>query len=252
MASLKIRNLKIGEGLPKIAVPITGKREDEILNILRKIDFEKVDLVEWRADFFKDVLDIEKLLKVLKILRGKLGDTPLIFTFRTPGEGGEKDISKDDYIGLNKYIARSKLVDIIDIEIFYLGEKAKDLIKEIQNEGLFVIGSNHDFLKTPSEEDMLCKLKSIEKSGADILKMAVMPKTSGDVLKLLKLTDRMKSKTKKPLVTMSMGELGKISRISGQVFGSSISFGALDNLSAPGQIPVDELFNILNTMKIDN
>lgn len=252
MASLKIRNLKIGEGLVKIAVPITGKKEDEILNILRKIDFKKVDLVEWRADFFKDVLDIEKLLKVLKALREELGDTPLIFTFRTPGEGGEKGISKDYYIQMNRRVAQSKMVDIIDIEVFYLGKETKDLIGEIQSEGVFVIGSNHDFLKTPSEDDMISILETIEKSGADILKLAMMPRTSGDVLKLLRITERMKTRTKKPLVTMSMGELGKISRISGQVFGSSISFGALDNLSAPGQIPVDELFNILNTMRIDN
>lgn len=249
MASLEIRNLKIGQGLPKIAVSITGSTRSEIEDIVRGIDLEKVDLVEWRADFFLDIFDRKKLLEVLYFLRKKL-PIPIIFTFRSLEEGGERDISIEEYIDINKTVAKSKIIDIIDIEVFKIEKDIKNLIKEIQESGSYVIASNHDFSKTPSKEDMTFKLETMEKTGADILKIALMPKTSGDVLRLLDVSNQMKNRTEKPLVTISMGELGKISRVSGGVFGSSISFAALEKTSAPGQITVDELFNMLEWMKI--
>lgn len=246
MKIIKVRDINIGEGIPKIAVSITGRTKEEIVDIVGRIDIEKVDIVEWRGDFFKDVLDKDKVLEVLEILRKSLKNTPMIFTFRTKKEGGEKEISEDYYYLLNKTIGKSKNVDIIDIEIFSNLEKVEALIKSIQKEEIFVIGSSHDFSKTPSEEEMISKLKQLESLGSDILKLAVMPKDSDDVLRLLNMTNKMKSHIKKPIVTISMGSLGLISRISGELFGSSISFGALDEKSAPGQIPVDDLFNILN------
>lgn len=246
MNSLKIKDLMIGEGIPKIAVSITGRTEEEILDIISIIDKRKVDLVEWRADFFRDILDMKKVLAVLKSIRERLIDVPIIFTFRTEKEGGEMTIPIDYYIHLNMDIAESQMVDIIDIEVFSIYKEKEDLIETIHEKGVYVIGSNHDFLITPSEDEMILKLKSIEEAGADILKLAVMANTSEDVLSLLNITNKMKIQTKKPLITMSMGKLGIISRISGEVFGSSITFGALDKANALGQISVDKLFDILN------
>lgn len=245
MDSLNVRGLVIGRDKPKLAVPIIGRTEEEIIKIADKIDKDKVDLVEWRVDFFSDVLDTKKVLEVLQTLRKSLIDTPIIFTFRSKAEGGEIQVPIDYYLNLNKTIARAKLADLIDIEIFSRSIDVEDLIRTIHKEGIPVIGSNHDFLKTPSKEDMIRRLKLSEKMGADILKLAVMPKTPEDVLRLLSISNEMKSHLKKPIVTISMGELGTISRISGGVFGSSITFGALDKLSAPGQIHVDKLFDIL-------
>lgn len=245
MKTIKIRNLIIGEGIPKIAVSITGSTEKEIVEILDKIDLKKVDIVEWRGDFFTDILDMDKVLSMLKLIRGFVKDSPIIFTLRTKKEGGEKEISTDYYYLLNKLVAESRIVDMIDIEMSLNSKEIEELIKTIHGEGVFIVGSSHDFSKTPSKEKMIYKLNQIANMGADILKLAVMPKTSEDVLRLLKITNEMKNYTKKPIITISMGSLGIVSRISGQVFGSCITFGALDKKSAPGQIPVDSLFHIL-------
>ena len=84
---------------------------------------------------------------------------------------------------------------------------------------------------------------------ADILKIAVMPKNRQDVLTLLAATEEMERKdAKSPLVTMSMGGLGVISRCAGESFGSSITFGAAEKASAPGQLEVSELKKILDTI----
>lgn len=248
MSSLKIRDLIIGQGIPKIAVSITGKTEKEILDIIRKIDKTKIDLVEWRVDFFEDLLDIKRVLEVLRLIRKQLIDKAIIFTFRREKEDVERRISTDYYINLNKTIAELGMVDLIDLEVFSIYEEIKDLIEIIHEKGIFVIGSNHDFLKTPSEDEMIEKLRSIEETGVDILKLAVMANSSADVLRLLNVTNKMKVQAKKPIVAISMGKLGIISRISGQIFGSSITFGALDSLSAPGQISVDELYKVLKLL----
>lgn len=245
MKIIKVKNISIGEGKTKVAVSISGKSKEEILDIAKKIDIEKVDMVEWRGDFFKDIFHMDKVLEVLELLRQALNNTPIIFTFRSKKEGGEREISEDDYYYLNKEVGKSKLVDLIDVEIFSKEDRVKELMEFIKKQNIFVIGSSHDFLKTPSEEKMILKLKKLEDLGADILKLAVMPNEPKDVLSLLNISNEMKNHSNKPVITISMGSLGMVSRICGNTFGSSVSFGSLDKKSAPGQIPVDELYKIL-------
>ena len=78
--------------------------------------------------------------------------------------------------------------------------------------------------------------------GADLLKLAAMPQNPGDVLTLLSATWEMKEKyARQPLITMSMGGTGLVSRLTGEVFGSALTFGSAGVASAPGQIGVQEL-----------
>ena len=84
--------------------------------------------------------------------------------------------------------------------------------------------------------------------GADLPKYAVMPRTPGDVLALLAATWEASSEIG-PVITMSMGELGKITRAEGGVFGSCLTFGAGLNASAPGQIDAENLRAILEDLQ---
>lgn len=248
MQTIKVKDIIIGQGIPKIAVSIIGTSLEEIIESIGAIPREKVDIVEWRADFFRDIFSIEKVLDTLKLMRKKLIDMPLIFTFRTKEEGGEKEIDMEYYTLLNTAVASSGDVDLIDIQISLDEDIVKENIDKIHGEDIFVIGSNHDFLKTPKKEEMIDRLKTMDKLGADILKIAVMPKDTSDVLDLLSLTDEMRKTTQRPIITISMGRLGLISRISGETFGSSLTFGAIGKTSAPGQIPVEKLFQILHSI----
>jgi 3-dehydroquinate dehydratase-1 len=108
-----------------------------------------------------------------------------------------------------------------------------------------VIGSYHNFDATPSDEELEKRLEIIAASGVDIPKMAVMPQDKMDVLRLMTFTLREQQKLGKPLITMSMGKLGSISRVSGEAFGSSVTFGSIGQESAPGQIPVNKLEEML-------
>ena len=243
-----VRNVKIGEGIPKICVPIVGRTRNEIIDEAKEILALPADLVEWRADWFEDVFDFEQVKSVLNSLREILGKNPGLFTFRTAKEGGERAIEDITYIALNKVAAESGKVDLLDVELF-AGDTVVDEVLNIAHQNhVKVIASNHDFEKTPSKEEMISRLQKMEEMGADILKIAVMPKSSKDVLTLLSTTEEMHELTEKPVVTMSMSDIGVVSRVSGELFGSAITFGAAGKASAPGQIPAEELRNVLEIL----
>lgn len=244
---VEVRGVKIGEGVPKICVPIVGKTREEILDSARS--FEKVapDVVEWRADWFEGVFDFAQVEGVLKELRPALGETPILFTFRTSKEGGEKAIEADAYAELNKKAAATGLVDMVDVEVFTGDDVVKDIIEGAHAHGVKVVASNHDFDKTPAKDDLVGRLCKMQELGADIPKIAVMPQNKKDVLTLLAATEEMVSEYAKcPIITMSMAGTGLVSRLCGEVFGSALTFGAVGKASAPGQMNAADLSQILN------
>lgn len=247
MKTINIKGLNIGEGQPKIIVPIVGKTKEAIIEKASSFKELKIDVVEWRVDFYDNVFDVESVLDTLKDLKLVIQETPILFTFRTKKEGGEKETSMDEYTSLNKAIAESGNVDLIDVEIFSGEEVVKENIENIHKADVLVVGSNHDFFKTPDKKEIVSRLRMMQDMGADIPKIAVMATCTEDVLTLLSATNEMNTKyANGPIITMSMGPLGVISRLSGEVFGSSMTFGAVGQVSAPGQISVEKLELVLN------
>lgn len=244
---VEVRGLKLGEGIPKICIPIIGKDDKEIIFQAEKLKGLKLDLVEWRVDYYQYAEDLDKVKKILEKLRESLKELPILFTFRSLKEGGEKEVSKDYYLNLNKEIAQTGNIDLIDVELFIGDEVVEDIVNFAHNNGVKVIISNHDFSKTPTKQEIVSRLCKMQDLNADLPKIAVMPKTTSDVLTLLWATDEMVNKyAKTPIITISMSGLGVVSRIAGEIFGSSITFGSAEVASAPGQIEVSELYKILN------
>lgn len=246
MNTVKIRNLEIGKGMPKICVPIVGKTEQEILESAREAIVERPDVVEWRADWYTEVFRWECVEYMLNSLREILGEIPLLFTFRTQQEGGEQAIELSAYQKLNEQAAGTKLVDLIDVELSAGEATVKSLIKTARDQKVKVVVSNHDFEKTPSQEEIIKRLRKMQELDADLPKIAVMPQCKKDVLTLLAATEEMAgSYADRPIITMSMAKDGVISRLCGEVFGSALTFGAAGQTSAPGQIEVERLREVL-------
>ena len=248
MNPVTVRNVTIGTGIPKICVPIIGKTKKEILETAKEIRKSPADLVEWRADWFEFVFDAEMVKSLLKELREVLEDCPLLFTFRTKAEGGEKEITFSQYAELLQNAAATHCADLIDVEVF-MDDGIGNLITKLHEEGVKIVGSNHDFAKTPSKQEIVHRLRHMQNLGADIPKIAVMPQEEKDVLTLLSATEEMVSEyADRPIITMSMAGLGVVSRMAGEVFGSAVTFGALKEASAPGQIEVNRLKQILEIL----
>lgn len=249
MNTVTVRNVEIGEGIPKICVPIVGVSCEDLLQECEVLKDIHVDVVEWRMDWYKEIETLDNALNMAKALREALGELPILATFRSKKEGGEKEISKDYYVELNKAMIKSGMIDLIDVELFTGEDEVKEILASAHDEGVKVVMSNHDFDKTPSYHEILTRLKTMQNLGADIPKIAVMPTCKADVLTLLQATnDMVENFADRPIITMSMGGTGVISRLCGEVFGSSLTFGAAKKASAPGQIGVDDLKTMLTLL----
>lgn len=228
---------------------MVGKTVTELIEEASYLQSLEIDLVEWRVDFFECVEKIEEVIAALGNVRKILRETPLIFTFRSRKEGGEKEISLDYYFELNKAVVETGLVDLIDIELFNEESKVREIIELAHNNNMFVIISNHDFEKTPAKEEIISRLKKAQDLGGDLPKIAVMPKSTADVITLLDATMTMAEQfAKTPIITMSMAGKGIISRMAGEIFGSSITFASAKKASAPGQIAVEDLRHVINLL----
>ena len=249
MNPVKVRNVEIGTGIPKICVPIVGVTREEILKAAETIKTTAADVVEWRVDWYEDIFDFGKTEETMKALRDVLGDTPILFTFRTSKEGGEKAIETDAYVELNQKAAKTGLIDLVDIEAFTGDDAVKAVVETAHECGVKVVASNHDFHKTPEKDEIVSRLRKMQDLGADIPKIAVMPQSKKDVLTLLCATEEMATEyADRPIITMSMSGTGVISRLCGEVFGSALTFGAVGKASAPGQMGAEDLQTVLGLL----
>lgn len=251
MTTVKVRNIVLSEGLPKIAVPNVGVTEEEILASAKEIAAAKPDIMEWRIDYYEaGIKDNEKLIATAKALRDVVGELPILVTFRTKNEGGVLELGEDEYLDLVATVVTNRLGDAVDIELFHDEERVKDLVKQAHNYNVVVIMSNHDFEKVPAKDVIEFRLKKMADLGADVPKLACMPHSADDVLTLLSATNDARKALSTPIITMAMADLGKVSRIAGQVFGSCLSFGAVGKTSAPGQLSIKDLRNAENYLEL--
>jgi len=246
--SLVVKNKTFGSGKPIICVSVMEIKKEEIISEIKRLVENNAEMIEWRVDAFENVTSLNAIREVLGEVAPWIKNTVFVFTFRSREQGGECSLSYEKVYELQQVAAESHVVDFVDVEYFYT-ENADVEIKQLQKMGVKVISSHHDFHETPSSNVIYMLLEQMKHSNADIVKLAVMPNSVDDVLCLLQETNRFHKKyPNQPLITMSMGKRGMISRISGGTFGSCVTFGAGKKASAPGQIPMDELGNILQIL----
>ena len=237
-----VRGRVIGGPLPLICVPLVAKNRDDLLGQAAELIGMQPDLLEWRIDEYQKVTDVIDCLDLLEELRLVIGDVPLIFTCRIDREGGFQKIPQDIRLELIIAGIESGNVDIVDIEL----DNEDSFIETVRKSGVDnevnLILSHHNFSKTPDEAFIYNTLMKARQRGADIAKLAAMPKNYADVLTLMNATNRARNEgVEVPLVTISMGSEGAISRLAGGLFGSDITFGVGSKSSAPGQIPIADL-----------
>jgi len=245
---VQVRNVRFGEGIPKICIPFTDKDCGGLSKSIASLKNVPYDFVEWRADHYEGLMEPEKLSGAMKLLRDGLS-APLLFTIRTRAEGGEAGVSAEDYTRLNLLAIESGLVDLIDVELSMGEGTMRTLVDAAHKANVKVIASRHDFHATPDKAVIVESLCRMQDLGADMAKFAVMPRCERDVLTLLDATLEMKEHhADTPVITMSMGELGAVSRVCGRLSGSCVTFGTVAGASAPGQLPAEVLSLFLKSL----
>lgn len=248
--TLPVRGQVLVQGeAPLVCVPLTGGDATAVcaeagamaaLAATRPED--AADLLEWRADAFDAVSDAEALLAAARALRAAAGPLPLLVTLRAAREGG-RDHGLDDAAraALLTAIVEAGAADLVDFETDAAPAALDALRAACRARGVALLLSEHHFGGTPPMADMVAAFARAAAAGADIAKLAVMPRGPGDVEALLEATAAADRALAIPLVSMSMGALGTASRIEGHRYGSRITWASGAAASAPGQLPLGEL-----------
>lgn len=238
------------QGHALICTPLVARTAEALRLELAAISPKRPDVIEWRVDFFNEIADSARVLETASLIRAAAGAIPVIFTRRAVHEGGEAvTVAEDDVVALYEQVCASGAVDIIDYELSQDAANRARLRAASRAHGVALILSYHNFTSTPGSAELVTTLARAEQQGADIAKVAVMPKAPDDVLTLLSATLEANRRLKIPLITMSMGALGAMTRICGWQYGSVLTFAVGSNSSAPGQIAIDALRAALSTLE---
>lgn len=253
--ALQIKQLSIGEGMPKIIVPVMGKTDAEVVEGCASATLAGADCIEWRVDFLPELAvapttdTFEWIRALTHAAKEACGQALLLFTLRTSSQGGNVNCTIDSYVGLLNCAIESEAIDLIDVEINQGDLVAKSLIRAAHEHDIAVVGSYHNFKETPSEQWMIGVLDRAHRLGADIPKLAVMPANKQDTLRLLAATEEVtNARGISPVITMAMGADGAISRLTGEVFGSAMTFACLEEASAPGQVSLAQTRDALSAL----
>ena len=248
---IQVNGKPLGNGaLPIVITPLVGKTKDIILEEVAAIIPKKPDLLEWRIDFFEAIGDSQTVIDTALAIRKASGGIPVLLTRRNVTEGGQP-LAIDEAAVVAMYTAacQAKCVELIDYELSNAVADLAALRKVSKENGIGLIVSYHNFQMTPDAATLDSKFAGAAQAGADVAKVAVMPKTDCDVLELLAATSRARDSLGVPLISMSMGGLGSLSRIMGWVYGSAATFAVGKSSSAPGQIAVEDLRTALGIIR---
>ena len=240
---IAVQGKPMGNGvLPAIITPLVGKTQAVILEEVAAIVLKKPDLLEWRIDFFESIGDIPAVIDTALAIRRAAGGIPVLLTRRNETEGGQPlKIDEAAVVAMYTAACNAKCVELIDYELSNAPADLKALREVSKANGIGMIMSYHNFQMTPDGATLDSKFAAAKAFDADVGKVAVMPTNERDVLELLAATSRAREALDIPLISMSMGGVGSLSRIMGWVYGSAATFAVGKSSSAPGQIAIEDL-----------
>lgn len=242
-------DLFTGKRAPLICIPLTGENKDVIMDELQTILPQQPDLIEWRVDFLEGINETEYVLTIADMIT-ETSDVPVLVTIRSDREGGKAiPLSEGEKVALLGEMSKRTQIDLIDFEVLNHPEHVQTIRRRTSEHNKQLVLSYHNFELTPSNTEMMERMRLAESYSADITKIAVMPETKDDVLRLLEWTGQADKALHIPVASMSMGQIGSLSRIMGWAYGSIITFGVGKQSSAPGQIPIEKLKGLINQMQ---
>lgn len=207
---------------------------------------KRPDLLEWRVDFFQQIGNTADIIATAMAIKNRTHGIPLLFTRRSSVEGGENiSLTEAQVIAMYTSVCESKAIDLIDYELANGAAHIAQVRAAANANHVQLVLSFHHFSATPDLETLSSKFLTAEQLGADVAKVAVMPRRIDDVLTLLTATLEASKKLRIPVISMSMGTLGAVTRLCGWAFGSALTFAAGSSSSAPGQIQIEDLNAVL-------
>ncbi|XP_010674967.2 bifunctional 3-dehydroquinate dehydratase/shikimate dehydrogenase, chloroplastic isoform X2 [Beta vulgaris subsp. vulgaris] len=224
-----------------ICVPIMAKTVDKMLVEVRKAKQEGADMVELRLDYLNSInpCDLQVLLEHSCL--------STLVTIRPTWEGG--DYKGDE--GVRQSALRKAMelgADYIDVEL-KVADEFFESIDGRENTKTAIIVSSHNYINTPSVEEIGDLVARIQATGADIVKIATTAIDIVDNSRILQLL----TYSQIPMIGIVMGEKGLMSRILSAKYGGFLTFATLEDrgsISAPGQPTTKDLLELYNFRQV--
>jgi len=225
MNTIKIGKMELGV-IPRVVGIIDSPMPEARLKSFAE---RGVDIFEVRVDLFNK--PIGKVIDYIKTVRKTVKNAPVIGTIR------ETDFNRADRA--EWYMTLAPHVDCVDIELGI--PEWRELLDGIMNPTVIMV-SEHDFSATPDMIGLGDIVKRAVSQGAEIVKIAAMANSVSDVTRLLRFTEECRT----PIVSISMGDTGAVSRVIAPIFGSLFTYGYLRKPVVPGQLSAIKLVKALN------
>lgn len=248
--TVKIGGVQLGAGRCAVCIPVMGDSLEALHMSAQRAKSAGADLIELRADSLCAMPDAALAQQMCACVRNAAPGLPLLFTLRTARDGGAGDADSAAYEALLCALisAGKAACDAIDVELSAGEDAFARIAQAAKHARLAVIGSSHDFDKTPDEVEICSRLSAMQRLGADVCKIAVMPHSRLDVISLMRAAAVSDEALRAPVIAIAMGPLGVMTRVCGEAFGSCLTFGTAGQASAPGQIDAKQLRGILEVI----
>ena len=241
-----------GQALPYPAVcaPLVARTADALVEECKTVAGMKPDVIEWRVDFFDGIGDPRAVVETGMRLKAAAAGIPILFTRRNAREGGEQIAMREqEVVDLYRAVCANGAADLVDFEMDNEPTHVAAVRDYARAMHIPLVLSFHDFKATPMVDDLVAKFERAQALGADIAKIAVMPRSNEDVFALLAATSRASRALLIPVISMAMGSLGAVTRGNGWLFGSALTFAVGASSSAPGQMPIEDVRAVIEAMK---
>ena len=236
--SARIGQTSLSVGAPKICAPLMGRSPEDFAAEAALAEEAGADLLEIRLDS----ADPKKSRAICAAVRA-VSPLPRILTYRSRRDGGAGEDDPARYAQILFRLAEEGACEALDVELS-CGASFASLCGAARRHGMCVIGSFHDFQATADDARLQAILRE-EAEHADIAKLAVMPRDRFDVVRLCAVALSAAQVLPVPIIAIAMGALGMPTRLSPQMAGSCLTFASAGSPSAPGQIGVREMKQIL-------
>ena len=235
---------------PAICAPLVARTAESLVEECTTVAAKKPDVIEWRIDFFDAIGNVQRVVETAGRIKAAAHGLPILFTRRSEREGGEKlAATESQVIDAYRAVCTAGLVDMVDFEMDSGPVQLRAVADYAKACRIPLVLSFHNFEATPMVDDLVERFERAQALGADVAKIAVMPKSDEDVFRLLAATSRASRELRIPVVSMAMGPIGAVTRANGWLFGSAMTFAIGASRSAPGQMPIEDVRSVIDAMR---
>jgi 3-dehydroquinate dehydratase-1 len=248
---IQVGGKSLGRGrYPTVCAPLVGHTREQVLLEVEMVSAKQPDLLEWRVDYFDDIGDLGAVLSLAREIRHAACGIPVLFTRRSTKEGGESiPLTEEQVVTMIIAVCTEKVVELLDFEMDSDPAHIDRIRRVAKANGIGLVLSFHNFEATPPLEVLSQRFAMAQRLGADVAKIAVMPKRPEDLISLMSATLESSQQLDIPLVSMSMGAGGSPTRLLGWIFGSAMTFVVGSAASAPGQVPIEDMDTVLKILQ---